>query len=68
MKPGTHQGHKDAMRSLKRRLSDTVYRQLLRDTMHTAVDPGGTLGGGSVVQRGQLKPLRWLFGQVDRTP
>ena len=44
MKPGTHQGHKDAMRSLKRRRSDTVYRQLLRDTMHTAVDPGGHSG------------------------
>jgi transposase len=37
-------GHKDAMRSLKRRLSDTVYRQLLRDTMRTAVDPGGHSG------------------------
>ena len=44
MKPGTHQGHKDAMRSLKRRLSDTVYRQLLRHTMDTAVDPGGHPG------------------------
>ena len=46
--------HKEAMRCLKRRLSDVVFRQLRRD--QTGGGPGRTLGGGSNVQRGQLKP------------
>ena len=38
-------GHKEAMRCLKRRLSDTVYRQLLRDAQQTlAAGPGGHSG------------------------
>ena len=40
----------------KRRLSDVVYRQLRRRRKQTGGRPGRTLGGGSVVQRGQLKP------------
>ena len=48
--------HKEAMRCLKRRLSDVVYRQLRRDANRLEAGPGRTLGGGSVVQRGQLKP------------
>ena len=48
--------HKEAMRCLKRRLSDVVYRQLRRDANRLEAGPGGHSGGGSVVQRGQLKP------------
>jgi transposase len=47
--------HNEAMRCLKRRLSEIVYRQLLRDAS-LGGEPGRTLGGGSNVQRGQLKP------------
>ena len=49
-------GHKEAMRWLKRRLSDVVYRQLRQRRKQTGGRPGRTLGGGSRVQRGQLKP------------
>jgi transposase len=34
-------GHKEAMRCLKRRLSDVVYRQLLRDATRLGAGPGG---------------------------
>ena len=38
-------GHKEAMRCLKRRLSDLVYRQLMRDAHRaTATGPGGQTG------------------------
>ena len=37
-------GHKEAMRCLKRRLSDVVYRQLLRDTTRLGAGPGGHSG------------------------
>lgn len=37
--------HKEALRCLKRRLSDVVYRQLLRDAQpHEQTDPGGHTG------------------------
>ena len=50
-------GHKEAMRCLKRRLSDVVYRQLRHDANNRLeAGPRRTLGGGSIVQRGQLKP------------
>jgi transposase len=38
-------GHKEAMRCLKRRLSDLVYRQLVRDTRNQlGTGPGGQMG------------------------
>jgi transposase len=37
-------GHKEAMRCLKRRLSDVVYRQLLRDATRLGAGPGGHSG------------------------
>lgn len=38
-------GHKEAMRCLKRRLSDVIYRQLLSDaTEHATAGPGGHQG------------------------
>lgn len=47
--------HKEALRCLKRRLSDVVYRQLLRDARQpVGTGPGWTPGGDSVLQRGRL--------------
>jgi hypothetical protein len=37
-------GHKEAMRCLKRRLSDVVYRQLRRDAARRVAGPGGHSG------------------------
>lgn len=37
-------GHKEAMRCLKRRLSDSVYRQLIRDAASMAAGPEGHSG------------------------
>ncbi len=45
----------EAMRCLKRRLSDNVYRQLIGDA-DTKGGLGRTLGGGSIVLRGRLIP------------
>jgi transposase len=57
--------HREALRCLKRRLSDVVYRQLIRDASITRRGgPGGTRGGDSNVQRGRLTPLHQHFGPV----
>ncbi|MQA12596.1 MAG: IS110 family transposase [Pseudonocardiaceae bacterium] len=48
--------HKEAMRCLKRRLSDVVYRRLRADNLHAEADPGRTREGGCVVQRDRLSP------------
>ena len=37
-------GHKEAMRCLKRRLSDVVYRQMLNDAARSGAGPGGHSG------------------------
>lgn len=41
-------GHKEAMRCLKRRLSDTVYRQLVCDTTSVAASPQGLANGAMI--------------------
>src|SRR4029079_14941905 len=44
-KPASGKGHKEALRCLKRRLSDLVYPQLLRDSSRqAAAGPGGHSG------------------------
>ena len=48
--------HNEALRCLKRRLADLVYRQLTRDANTQKAGPGGHLGGGSIVSRGRLTP------------
>ena len=61
----------EAVRALKRRLSDVVYRQMLADTkqLETA---RGTHGGDSDIQRGRPNPHDRHFGKVTsrtrRTP
>ena len=58
MKPGTHQGHEDAMRSLKRRLSDTVYRLLRSCRRRGMTAPVLAVGDGAL---GFWKALRDVF-------
>ena len=41
-------GHKEAMRCLKRRLSDVVYRQLRRDAARRVAGPGGHSGAALI--------------------
>ena len=39
--------HKEALRCLKRRLSDVIYRQLVSDAARRATSPGGHVGATS---------------------
>ena len=54
----------EAMRALKRRLSDIVYRQMILDARAQRNGPGRTRGGGYWLQRGRLAPQRRHFGEV----
>ena len=56
--------HNEAMRCLKRRLADHVWRLMIRDERTLGDGLGRTLGGGSDIQRGWLNPDHQLFGQV----
>ena len=57
--------HNEAMRCLKRRLADHVWRIMIADERRTAGGgPGRTPGGDSDIQRGWLNPDHQLFGQV----
>jgi transposase len=47
---------KEALRCLKRRLSDIVYRRLLHDAHPARGEPGRTPGGDYIAQRGRLNP------------
>ena len=60
----------EAMRCLRRRLSDVVYRQLIADAQ-AAGGPGRALRGDSIVQRGRPSPGHRHFGPATsrtRTP
>ena len=55
----------EAMRALKRRLSDVVYQQMVHDAKRAIGDgPGRTHGGDSAIQRGRPNPDSRHFGQV----
>jgi hypothetical protein len=60
--------HKEALRCLKRRLSDVVYRQLVRDFVIGPVVPAGTSPrsqpGDTRIQRGRLTPRHRHVGSV----
>jgi transposase len=64
--------HKEALRSLKRRISDAIYACLLADARQaTAVrskGPGGQPGNGSVSSAAGSHPARQLFGQATPEP
>ena len=53
----------EAMRCLKRRLSDIVYRHMVNDAVRDD-GPGRTPGSGYAVQRGRLASPHRLFAQV----
>ena len=54
----------EAMRALKRRLSDIVYHQMITDARAAGNGPGRTRGGGYWLQRGRLAPQHRHFGEV----
>src|SRR6266536_2333668 len=54
----------EAMRALKRRLSDVVYKQMIADAKPAGTGPGGHPGSDSDIQRGQPNPDSWHFGTV----
>ena len=58
----------EAMRCLKRRLSDAVYRQLLADAQHHDTDhrggPGRAQRGDTHIQRGRPDPAHRHFGSA----
>src|SRR3954449_6501558 len=63
----------EAMRCLKRRLSDTVYRTMLNDLAHnaakqTGTGPGGQRGNGSDSSAAGSQPQHRLFGQATPGP
>ena len=55
--------HNEAMRCLKRRLADHVWRRMIRDEHAQTAGLGGHSGRLSI-QRGWLNPDHQLFGQV----
>jgi transposase len=59
----------EAMRCLKRRLSDTVYRTMLADlAAHTATGPGGQQGNDFDSSATGTQPQDRLFGQATPGP
>ena len=47
----------EALRALKRRLSDVVYRQMLADAKHTETNPAGHAGATLTSSAADLKPM-----------
>ena len=64
--------HKEALRSLKRRISDAIYARLRADARHAASSfnegPGGQPGNGSDSSAASSHPERQLFGQATPGP
>ena len=64
--------HKEALRALKRRISDAIYAALVADARHAAAacpeGPGGQPGNRSVSRAAGSHPARRLFGQATPGP
>ena len=63
--------HKEALRSLKRRISDAIFARLQADARHAAAQvkgPGGQPGNHSVSRAAGSHPERQLFGQATPGP
>jgi transposase len=64
--------HKEALRSLKRRISDAIYARLRADARHAASSanegPGGQPGNDSDSSAAGSHPERQLFGQATPGP
>ena len=54
----------EALRCLKRRISDALYRQLVTDARAAENGPGRALRGVSRIQRGRLPPAHRHFGSA----
>lgn len=50
--------HREALRCIKRRLSDVVYRQLIRDAARLGADPGGHSGATPISSAASSNPAR----------
>jgi transposase len=62
---------KEALRALKRQVSDAIYQHLKADAARTAAaarDPGGHAGNDSVASAAGSHPKRRLFGQATPGP
>jgi transposase len=64
--------HKEALRCLKRRISNAIYARLLADARQTqtaaVTGPGGQTGNDSVSSAASSHPKRQLFGQATPEP
>ena len=64
--------HKEALRCLKRRISDAIYAALVADARRAAAacpeGPGGQPGNHSVSRAASSHPARRLFGQATPGP
>jgi transposase len=64
--------HKEALRCLKRRISDAIYARLRADARKTvtaiSAGPGGQTGNGSESSAASSHPARQLFGQATPGP
>jgi transposase len=64
--------HKEALRCLKRRVSDAIYARLRADARKTvtaiSAGPGGQTGNGSKSSAASSHPARRLFGQATPGP
>jgi transposase len=64
--------HKEALRCLKRRISDAIFAHLVADAKRkaeaTKAGPGGQMGNGSVAGVAGSHPERRLFGQATPRP
>jgi Transposase IS116/IS110/IS902 family len=59
---------KEALRALKRRISDALYRQLQVDARRAAAGPGGQAGNDSEASVTGLHPEYRLFGEATPGP
>ena len=59
---------KEALRALKRQVSDAIYQRLKADARRAAAGPGGHLGNDSVASVAGLHPADRLFGQATPGP
>ena len=64
--------HKDALRSLKRKISDAIFARLQADARRAAeasvTGPGGQPGNDSASSAAGSHPARQLFGQATPGP
>jgi len=59
---------KEALRALKRQVSDAFYKHLKADAARSARGPGGQPGNVSVASAAGSHPERQLFGQATPGP